>query len=181
MAYNNRGAAYYDIGKYELAVSDYTKSLEIDPTDDMAYNNRGNAYVAIGKEKQAISDYTNAIESAEQELGWTLPISDSYQQLWIKNRSKRYLFFFLLTESAHKFKFEQINLQHRFDHYKELIKSMDEEFQKELEARPEKFSNVSATHLFGTQINAGFKNDALGRDATYDSDVTVDFFPKETD
>ncbi|RLI01786.1 hypothetical protein DRO30_03600, partial [Candidatus Bathyarchaeota archaeon] len=59
------------------------------------------------------SDYSNACDDASKETGWSFPVSGDFKIFWIKQRAKRHLFFYLLTESAHKFKFEQINLQHR--------------------------------------------------------------------
>ena len=75
-------------------------------------------------------DYTNAIGNAERDTGWSMPVSTDFKIQWMKQRATRHLFFFLLTESAHKFKYKQINLQHRFDHYKTLVKDMDASFEK---------------------------------------------------
>jgi len=51
-----------DKGKYDQAISDYTKAIEIDPGHSTAYNNRGVAYGEKGQYDRAISDYTKAIE-----------------------------------------------------------------------------------------------------------------------
>ena len=56
----NKGDEYLKQGNYDQAISDYTKAIEINPTDG-AYNNRGNAYLNKGNLAQAISDYTQAI------------------------------------------------------------------------------------------------------------------------
>lgn len=42
-AYFNRGLAYEDKGQYYKAISDYSKSIEINRKFVEAYNNRGNA------------------------------------------------------------------------------------------------------------------------------------------
>jgi tetratricopeptide (TPR) repeat protein len=47
--------------EYELAISDCSKVLEIDPNYAVAYFNRGLAYSMLGKYDQAISDYTSDI------------------------------------------------------------------------------------------------------------------------
>lgn len=60
--YNNRGLAYYDLGQYTQAISDYTKAIELNPKDAVAYNSRGITYKKLGQYTQAISDYTKAIE-----------------------------------------------------------------------------------------------------------------------
>jgi len=127
-------------------------------------------------------DYTNAVSDAQAETGWTLPQDDSLKVLWLKKRSKRHLFFYLYTESAHKFKYKQINLQQRWEHYKEAIKAMDEEFVAFQEDRPDLFGDVEAFHAFGTKIDVGFAYEGqTGKDITYDSVAEVDFSPKEND
>ncbi|NCQ98869.1 MAG: serine protease, partial [Microcystis aeruginosa L211-101] len=42
--YGNRGNLYSDLQKYELALSDYSKAIEINPNFAEAYGNRGNLY-----------------------------------------------------------------------------------------------------------------------------------------
>jgi tetratricopeptide (TPR) repeat protein len=58
----NRGVAYHDEGKYDLAISEFTKAIEINPTYAEAYCNRGAAYHENGLYDQAISDYSKALE-----------------------------------------------------------------------------------------------------------------------
>jgi len=60
-AYNNRGIAYYEKGKYDLVIKDCTEAIRIDPNNAAAYNNRGNAYGKKKKYDLAIKDYTEAI------------------------------------------------------------------------------------------------------------------------
>jgi len=47
-AYSNRGLAYNHKGDYDLAISDFTKAIEINPRDAEAYYNRGVAYYHKG-------------------------------------------------------------------------------------------------------------------------------------
>ena len=61
-AYNNRGNLYYRHGKFDQAVSDFTKVIEMDPNNADAYNDRASAYGNQGNFTQAIADYTRAIE-----------------------------------------------------------------------------------------------------------------------
>ncbi len=130
----------------------------------------------------ADTDYENAIDDAERETEWTLPQTTNFRIFWLKERAKRHLLFYLLTESAKKFKIQDINLQHRFQHYRELIKMMDEQFLAIQESRPEEFANVDAFRMFGTKIDAGFEYEPLtGRDFTYDSDNVVIHKPDEND
>ncbi len=126
-------------------------------------------------------DFTNAIANAKDELGFSLPNTSTYQLVWLRKRSKRHLIEFLLTESAHKFKFEEANLQHRFQNYRQLLTDWDKEFLAEVESRPDIFSNVDIFHLFGTKVDAGFAYDHTGEDITYLDDQLVEFGPKEND
>ena len=127
-------------------------------------------------------DYENALSDAQAETGWTLPIDDTLKLLWIKKRAKRHIFFYLYTESAHKFKYKQINLQQRWEHYKETIAMMDEEFVAFQEDRPDLFGDVEAFHAFGTKVDAGFAYEGqTGEDITYSEVTEVDFNPKEND
>jgi hypothetical protein len=113
-------------------------------------------------------DYSNACDDASRETGFSYPVADGFQTLWMKSRAKRHIFFYLLTESAHKFKYEQINLQHRFEHYRDIIKYMDAEYEKALEEN--------------TKIDAGFAYEPqIGRDRTYDDDNVTILSPKDTD
>ena len=43
-----RGVAYTRTGKFDLAVADYMRVIEIDPADVDAYRERGGVYVAMG-------------------------------------------------------------------------------------------------------------------------------------
>lgn len=128
-------------------------------------------------------DYANASDDAVNEFGESFPVSGQELEYWIKRRAKRHLFYYLMSESAHKFKFEQINLQHRFEHYHLLIKTEDEAFVAFMEERPDLFAGVDTFKLFTTKIDAGFSYDKLGRDTTYDDieDNEVNFTPKEAD
>lgn len=127
-------------------------------------------------------DYVNACNDAAMETGFSFPTSTDFQTLWNKTRAKRHLFFYLLSESAHKFKYEQINLQHRFEHYRKLIDDMDLKYEEAKEEYYLDFSGASGVNIFGTKIDAGFQYDPLtGRDTTYnDTNVPV-LSPTEDD
>ncbi|WP_204103548.1 MULTISPECIES: tetratricopeptide repeat protein [Spirulina sp. CCY15215] len=60
--YNNRGLMYFQCDRYEEALADYNKALELDPRLDGAYNNRANCYVAKGYLGEAIADYQIALD-----------------------------------------------------------------------------------------------------------------------
>jgi tetratricopeptide (TPR) repeat protein len=63
-AFHYRGEVYYDGGQYDLAVNDWTRVIELDPTwtEGLAYNNRADAYGALGKHDLAVADLTKALE-----------------------------------------------------------------------------------------------------------------------
>jgi len=125
-------------------------------------------------------DYENALADAYRETGWAVPITDDFKIVWIKQRARRHLFFMLQSESAHKFKYDKINLQDRFKHYTILVKMMDGQFAKAIVDNPAEFAGVDAYKLFGTVAAPGFAYEPLtGRDITYDSDQKVLFNPTE--
>lgn len=61
-AYLKRGDAYQIIGKYQPAITDYNKAIELNYGFTDAYFHRGNAYAALGNLEQAIKDYEKAID-----------------------------------------------------------------------------------------------------------------------
>ena len=56
-AYVNRGSIYYDLGKYILAVHDFTEAISIDPNIPNTFNIRGFAYHHLGEYELAARDY----------------------------------------------------------------------------------------------------------------------------
>ena len=125
-------------------------------------------------------DYENAAAAAERDTGWSLPQSTDFKVQWLIERSKRHLFFFLLTESASKFRFKAIYLQHKFEHYRLLIQDMDKRFEKAQEEFAFEFAGVSSFEMAGTKIDAGFSYEPLtGRDTTYNGNNQVLIHPNE--
>ncbi|RLA02601.1 MAG: hypothetical protein DRQ42_00230 [Gammaproteobacteria bacterium] len=126
------------------------------------------------------ADYKNAQAAASRDTGWALPVTDSFQIQWYLNRSKRWLIYYLWTESAAKFQVEQIHLEHKFKHYGSVLEQMDQAFVDIQDARPDMFAGVDSFHLFGTKVDAGFSYGSLtGRDETYLEANKVDFGPNE--
>jgi hypothetical protein len=128
--------------------------------------------------KFVAGDYTNAVAEALRETGWAFPITVSFQITWTKRRTKRHLFYMLMTESATKTKFEQINQQQKFEHFAKLVEQEDKDF---VNSEPYQFAGVSASHMFGVKIDAGFAYDEVGRDLTYESENTIIVTPSESD
>lgn len=123
-------------------------------------------------------DYRNAIDDAVRETGYTLPVTNDTMIYWLKTRAKRHLFFYLLTESAHKFKVKQYSLNQRFEHYRSTVEYMDTKWQEFLEA--EGILVEDAIGAFGTKIDAGFQYESqTGKDTTYDTENIVIHAPRD--
>ena len=60
--YNNRGIDAALKGRYETAISDFTRAFRKNPVYADAYFNRGLVYIAIGQLGPAISDFSQTIE-----------------------------------------------------------------------------------------------------------------------
>jgi len=124
------------------------------------------------------ADYSNAIDQAERDTGFSMPITSDFQIKWMKERTKRHLFFFLQSESAAKFQYKQIKLQHRFDHYTKLIEGMDKLFKDAQEEYAFEFAGVSASQTAGHKVDAGFAyENQTGRDMTFHEDNQVIITP----
>ncbi len=55
-AYSNRGIARYRLDQHTAAIADFTKSLQLEPTNSLAFHFRGLAYDAIGQTEKAKDD-----------------------------------------------------------------------------------------------------------------------------
>ncbi len=145
------------------------------------------ATTQITREIKALSsnfvaaDYTDAVDEAERETGFVFPATSSFQIQWLLKRTKRALFFSLLTENAESFKFKQISLQDKFKNLQNLVELMDKEFaQAQLDYIYE-FAKVDAVQAFSHKIDAGFAYDDFGRDITFDGDQLVGINPSSND
>ena len=61
-AFNNRGISYKNLGRYDEAIADYNRAIELKPDYAKAYRNRALAYRAIGKPDKAKADKARADE-----------------------------------------------------------------------------------------------------------------------
>ena len=126
------------------------------------------------------TDYNNACDDAARATGWAFPVSGDFKILWQKERAKRYLFWYLLTESAIKFQYKQIKLDQRFQHFKDIIESMDSAFAIAQEENAFEFAGVESYAQFGHKIDAGFATQPqTGVDITYDPDQVVIISPND--
>lgn len=116
------------------------------------------------------TDYGNAFNAAVRDTGWAFPVSDGFRTTWTLARARRWLYSYLLSQSAYKFKYKQINLQHRFDHFKALVDMEDADWTTAQEDNPQEFITGSSLEIFGTKGDAGFQYEPqTGIDTTYTS------------
>lgn len=123
--------------------------------------------------------YELVCDQAAQELGWVYPITTPAKVLWMVKRGTRHAINVLMLASANKFRYKQVSLNHRFDHFNKLIEEMDKEFEVAINGDLGLFANVSSYTMFGTKIDAGFAYTKYGKDITYDYDQYVNFSPME--
>ena len=60
MAFYNRGVIFQDKGQYNMAISDFSKAIEINPKDAAAYYSRGITYFIINEYDKAWNDFKQA-------------------------------------------------------------------------------------------------------------------------
>ncbi|MCP5084238.1 MAG: tetratricopeptide repeat protein [Alphaproteobacteria bacterium] len=60
-AHNNRGFSLLQLGRYEQAIEDLNKAIELSPKFHTAFLNRGAALARAGKIDQAISDFVSVV------------------------------------------------------------------------------------------------------------------------
>jgi len=120
----------------------------------------------IGSSSTAISSdgLSSAVDMALMELPWTFPLTNPQKEFWITERARRHVLYVLMVESAHKFKYKEISLQHRFNNYFKLIDMMDTKFEKALEDFPDIFDVLPTYPSLCDYITSGFVYDQYGRD-----------------
>ena len=61
-AYNNRGSAFYRLGRIERSIEDYDLAIQLSPRSPKFYINRASAYEILRKDEAARRDFERAIE-----------------------------------------------------------------------------------------------------------------------
>lgn len=76
-----RGAIYLEEGKNDLAISDYSKAVGLNPDEFQvyAYENRARIYEKIGKFDLAVNDYSKIIE-LNPDIIWFQRRADAYEK-----------------------------------------------------------------------------------------------------
>ncbi len=59
--YAIRGYSYANLGNWDMAISDYSRAIEINPKYTEAYTDRGVSYGSLNQWEKAITDYSTAI------------------------------------------------------------------------------------------------------------------------
>ncbi|MEI8348875.1 MAG: serine/threonine-protein kinase [Candidatus Omnitrophota bacterium] len=83
---SNKGLAFHNLGKFELSISCYDKTLEINQENATAWMNKGNALTSLSKYQEAIACYDKAIEinpndaSIWYNKGYVLDDLDRYDE-----------------------------------------------------------------------------------------------------
>jgi tetratricopeptide (TPR) repeat protein len=68
IALGNRGAAYKVLGRYEDAIADFSRAIELDSDNPQYYCQRGDARLRTNANDDAIADYTVAIRQSPRLL-----------------------------------------------------------------------------------------------------------------
>lgn len=129
----------------------------------------------------SVDEIDRLVDKTTSELGWSFPLSTRFKKYWFIERMKRHGYWMLLTEAAHKFKYKQVNLQHRFEHYKFIVAEVDKNFQAAIAENPAEMAGVDPVQMFGHTIAAGFSYDEFGSDTTYEKSNKVSIAPDEYD
>ena len=75
-------------GKYEQAIADYDRALELKPRQAAAYyNNRGNAKDACGRHEEAMADYDEAIRIDPQHASAYVNRGTAYRSTGMHDRA----------------------------------------------------------------------------------------------
>lgn len=130
--------------------------------------------ISLGTSKTLVSDeeVEFAISQAENELKIKYPIPTGKIQLWALERAKRHVMDMLRIQSAHRFKYKQLSLNDRFNHYDRMITDMDNRFENALNTDPDLWG-LSVEGVLGLYIENGFVYDKFGNDVTKTMDMLV--------
>lgn len=83
--YKERGDEYVRSSKYELAIQNYNKAIEINPNDAEFYRDRGIAYVNMGKDLVMIQDYDRSFTNyklAIQDFNKSIELNPNDALTW---------------------------------------------------------------------------------------------------
>ena len=58
----NRGLAHYKLGRPDVFAADFSRAVDLDPSNPKTYYDRGVAYLKIGMRDSAAADFAKAVE-----------------------------------------------------------------------------------------------------------------------
>src|SRR3954466_14689129 len=85
-AHGNKGNELAQAAKYDEAIVEFTKAIEMSPSDGRLYNDRGRVYRAMAKFPEAIADFDKGIalapksETGYVERGQTQMSQNKYEE-----------------------------------------------------------------------------------------------------
>ena len=98
--YNNLGNIARDQGKYDEAIVNYKKAIELNKDLTSAYINMANVYVySLSKPDQGVETYKSALAINPNNLELNLLLANTYEQMGKKDEAKKF-FDFVLTKDA---------------------------------------------------------------------------------
>jgi serine/threonine protein kinase/Flp pilus assembly protein TadD len=72
MVYCRRAYAYGKLRRYEEALADHAKAIELDPREAQYWNNRGATFARLDQADKALADFSRAVElNPKYVLAWT--------------------------------------------------------------------------------------------------------------
>jgi tetratricopeptide (TPR) repeat protein len=77
-AYNNRGSLYKILKKYEAALKDFNRAIEINPSYAHGYSGRGLCYKQLGRLEEAKADLDTALKLVPGSLLFLLNLATIY-------------------------------------------------------------------------------------------------------
>jgi tetratricopeptide (TPR) repeat protein len=87
--FNNLGNIYRDLGKYDDAVTNYKKSIELNKQIMNAYINLANVYIySLNKPDLGIETYKNALLANPNNSDLNLSLANAYEQMGKKDNAK---------------------------------------------------------------------------------------------
>jgi tetratricopeptide (TPR) repeat protein len=66
-----RGENYRKMGRYDRALADFNRAIELNPEDATALGGRGETYRAMGRYEEALADFDRGLE-LDPEDAWAL-------------------------------------------------------------------------------------------------------------
>ena len=90
--YNRRGLVYEELEKWDDALADYTKTIELSPKWPIAYNNRGYVYLKQKKYVQAKADFETALKL---DNSLPTPYINLAGLAWLQKKDRKQVFQYL--------------------------------------------------------------------------------------